>query len=585
MEEPSYMMWRKTPLFVSLFFVLSLGHLFAQLDLTVDRVEVTQAIQDRDVSRGLDNIVRLVANKTTMVRMYVGFTGSDQPVPNVDGIIQVYQDGVEIDGSPIAPESIITAPVRTGAVTRVDPRSVNENATLNFILPPLVGSNVRVVATVNPNRTIVETDYSNNTMTVNALNFQCRRVPDIVYQPINYRPDSSYPDPNPPDPDLIQPGVGDVMVRAIYPIPDLNYRLADGEPLLWAQDINRSASSFQSQMATRRRMMSPMPDFLYSWFPGNPFSGNGQANPSGLVAFGNTDFARFQRTFAHELGHLFGRGHISNRLENVGFDVENQLGDLGLGRTRGTTFLDVMVAGRFTREAWVTIMNYNAFLDRAVLRCSDENNPNKGVAVSYGDYLFLTGIVNADGTGKLHPAYTLTGAQDYTEPSTDPTHWLVLQDPAGNELYRLPIDARMPEFDGDDDTSDTVSTDTAFSAVVPVFPNLGRVLLEQNGNVVDRMERRSEVPAVEWAPISSTLVGKNRLSWNTVNAESGAVTYSVQYSPDNGETWYPLAVNVTDTDLLVDSASMGKSNQGILRILATDGLNTTTVERAGLNVF
>src|SRR5262249_30309164 len=159
----------------------------------------------------------------------------------------------------------------------------------------------------NPNRTIEETDYDNNSMTVDGLNFQCRRVPDIVYQAINYRPTPDTPNPNLPDPDLIAPGVGDANVRGIYPIPDLNYRLAAGDPLEWNQDINRSSGTFQNQMATRRRMMSPVPDFMFSWFPGNPYSGNGQANPSGLVAFGNTDLQRFQRTFAHELGHLFGR--------------------------------------------------------------------------------------------------------------------------------------------------------------------------------------------------------------------------------------------------------------------------------------
>ncbi len=64
-----------------------------------------------------------------------------------------------------------------------------------------------------------------------------------------------------------------------------------------------------------------------------------------------------------------------------------------------------------------------------------------------------------------------------------------------------------------------------------------------------------------------------------------AVTYAVQYSPDNGASWYPLAVDVAEPNLLLDSAALGKTDSGILRVLATDGLNTTVVERRGLNVF
>ena len=62
-------------------FTLNLAHLFAQLDLTIDRVEVTQVIQDRDVAAGRDNIVRLVGFKETVARVYVACSTSWNAAP------------------------------------------------------------------------------------------------------------------------------------------------------------------------------------------------------------------------------------------------------------------------------------------------------------------------------------------------------------------------------------------------------------------------------------------------------------------------------------------------------------------------
>ncbi|MBI1748344.1 MAG: hypothetical protein HYR55_17445 [Acidobacteria bacterium] len=573
------MVRKKMPLLVLFCFCFSVVSLFAQIDLTVDRVEITQVIQDRNLAADQDNIIRLVGFKNTVARVYVGFTGSADPVPNVTALIHVYQDDVEVDGSPVLPDGPITAPVPPASRTRVDPRSSSENQTINFTLPPLMGGNVRIDATVNPDRTIVETDYDNNSLTVDGLVFECRRIPDLVYQPINYRPTADYPNPNLPDVDMIAPGVGDAFVRGIYPIYDLNYRLAPGTPLEWNQDINRSSGSFQTQMAIRRRMMDPMPDFMYSWFPGNPFGGNGQASPSGMVAFGNTDAARWQRTFAHEIGHLFGRGHNSRRLDQVGFYTEDQL---GLGRVKGTNLYDIMAAGRLTNQAWIDIQTYNAFLDRPILFCPSGGGPNKTAVTDMGNYLFMTGTLYPDGTARLNPAYTLNGRTDYTMPSEDPTHWLIIQDGAGAELYRLPFDARPAEYDGDIENPSTV--ESSFSLAVPAFDNIGRLIIEKDGEVLDVMERRADAPTIAWDSPANFIMGKDKIVWSA-DAAPGMLTYSVQYSPDNGFTWYPLAIDLKESILAIDGAELGKTDRGIIRVLATDGLNTTVLERNGLNIF
>ena len=563
-------------LLVTLLPFMTLGPAFAQVDLRVDRLEVTQVIQDRNVAGGVDNIIRLVGMKPTVARLYVGFTGSDQPVPGVEAMLRVYQDGMEVEGSPVMPDGPIEAPVPPEVVTRIDPRSRDEAATINFTLPLLAGGNVMLLAEVNPGRTIEETDYENNQFAIEGLNFECRRTPDIIYIPVNYVPTPESPNPNLPDPDLIALGVGDAFVQGIYPAPGLNYVLAPGDPMFWDRNINQSTSAFQNDLAARRRMFDPVPDFMYAWFAGNPYSGNGQAFPAGLVAFGNSELTRFQRTFAHELGHLFGLGHNTRFLDQVGFDVVN---GLGLGRVKNTTLRDIMAAGLLTNQAWVDIATYNHFLNRPVLACPPPEEP---AGASYGDYLFLTGTVNADGSASLNPAYRLTGRQDYSAPSAEATHDLVIRDGGGQEIYRLPFDARHPEVEGD--TSLTGPVDSAFALTVPAFLNLARVELVQKGTVLDSLARKAQSPFVSIEPIQDVLDGKTRVAWRVSNTDPADVRYSVQFSPDNGLTWYPLAVNLAEPGYVIDPASLGKTEQGVLRVLATDGLNTAVAVRGNLKV-
>ena len=558
------------------------GQARAQLDLWIDRIEVTQAIQDRIITgTPRDNIIRLVANKLTVARVYVGFSGSDVPVPDVTAVAYVYQGGKW--GEPIYPDnSAITAPVPPSTITRIDPRSSTENFTLNFTLPAISGNDVLVWVAVNADQIIEEIDYDNNAAVTDFLTFECRRVPSIVSVPVNYLYPPGTPDPNLPDPELIAAGVGDVFVRGIYPVADLNYYQDPGEQVVWTLNINGSSSNFLNQMATRRMMYVPRPDFLYAWFRGNPFSGNGQAFPSGLVAFGNTDLARFQRTFAHELGHLFGLGHNTRRLDQVGFDTPTPTGWLGLGRVKGTTLFDIMAAGRLTAEAWVDIANYNHFLNRPVLSCPP--GPGKNFNAANDRFMLLTGLIQPDGRAKLNPAYTLNGNEEYTRSSDTPTHDIVLLDGQGQELYRVAIDVKQDNpWCGDGQVSS--ARDLSIAVVLPSFADLAKVqLTDRQGNNLAVMERQAEALRVDLDDLPSNLIGKNVVSWQTNKSDVNA---TVRYSSDNGQTWVPIAVNLSENNLTLDSARLKKpiGNSAAIQVLVTDGLNTAVVERRGLNVF
>ena len=107
--------------------------------------------------------------------------------------------------------------------------------------------------------------------------------------------------------------------------------------------------------------MVPKPDFLYGWVPGGlPY--NGMAFLNSPVAMGNTQSWKYQRTYAHEVGHNIGRQHVSNQIVWPGIDVEHHLSlpaSNNLGQLKPLSLFDIMVAGLNTNQAWVRANMYN----------------------------------------------------------------------------------------------------------------------------------------------------------------------------------------------------------------------------------
>jgi hypothetical protein len=66
------------------------------------------------------------------------------------------------------------------------------------------------------------------------------------------------------------------------------------------------------------------------------------------------------------------------------------------------------------------------------------------------------------------------------------------------------------------------------------------------------------------------------LDWTADDADGDDLTYLVQVSPDGGASWLTLAANLTETGLTVDAAAVPGTEQGLVRVLATDGVNSTT---------
>jgi hypothetical protein len=73
------------------------------------------------------------------------------------------------------------------------------------------------------------------------------------------------------------------------------------------------------------------------------------------------------------------------------------------------------------------------------------------------------------------------------------------------------------------------------------------------------------------------LTHKQVVSWQGSDSDGDSLTYSVWYSTDGGKKWIPLQIGLTETSYEIDFDTLPGSEQAMIRVLASDAVNTTEV--------
>jgi hypothetical protein len=70
-------------------------------------------------------------------------------------------------------------------------------------------------------------------------------------------------------------------------------------------------------------------------------------------------------------------------------------------------------------------------------------------------------------------------------------------------------------------------------------------------------------------------IGDNyTISWEAYDLDGDELSYLVSYSQDGGGTWIPLANNLKETSYVWNTTSLTAGDKYLIRVLATDGVNT-----------
>lgn len=189
---------------------------------------------------------------------------------------------------------------------------------------------------------------------------------------------------------------------------------------------------------------------------------------------------------------------------------------------------------------------------------------------------YVTATLGLQGGGVLHPVVAQQGASDMLAANGE--YAVELQDASGNALLVAPFTPSFVDANGDALGSVPVTLQ------LPALQMTRRIVLRRGPVPLDTIEASDsppEVSIVEPKPGEQWMQGSQRIRWSASDPDGDPLTFSILYSPDQGQSWHPVAWAVEGGEFEVDTAALPGGNGGRVRVVATDGFHTVASESAG----
>jgi hypothetical protein len=551
-----------------------------RLDLTVKNVEIVQAIQCLDQSTGdtacPDNSVPLVRYKHTALRVYVGLGEPPQAAASgVTAYLRGYRDNEELDASPLTP-------FNTQIQANPTPNRIVTNDTLNFRLPEdWTSGPLELVIELNPNQTLPENNYLNNTLRLNPT-FESGGVLRIAYVPIVYKGVAPT--------DAIR--VAHVKLSQVYPVGDGFLIYKPWPSLAWDKTVtDRNATDLLAELNRHYALAGAQIDQLVGWLPGGlPIETLGISDPrwAGIFCwsscYGRVSWVReaadYDNSLAHEVAHNLGRRHPNlddscdarddgtdwryptSVIQEIGFDPLF----MQVVTSRSHDFMSY--CGPPKNFVWVSPFTYRKLFE-------GQWRPRQRAVAQSQAYLLVSGLLFAAGGGTLEPTYHFSSTQTYDPLNAGGAVCLALQNDATQTLAEHCFDVNF-----ENERTGEQLTHVSFVQILPDPGGVSRILLERDAAPVATLAASEHAPTLtlitpaggeQWS-------GVQPVQWAASDADGDALTYAVLYSADNGATWLTLATSLTQTQYIVNSQELAGGTNARIRVLASDGFHTSFVD-------
>jgi hypothetical protein len=561
------------------------------VDLVIDAIEITQAIQD------LNNTVPLVANKRTYARGHVRARGTSS-VAHVLGRFTIVRDatshGPYVADNPGGRITVRSAP---------DRGNVNDSFFLEIPMTHLGAGALRVCLEVNPDRRISETNYANNQQCTDVTLTASPSVRVKVYD-VRYRQGGTTHQAGP-----FHIGMLISWLRRAYPTANVEWRMAT---LDWTDPNPPSAygddgcDKVNELLARQRALDGSPPRWRYYGLVGDTggFMRGCSAGIPAYIASGPTGLPR--NNFAwdtdgsygdwyggHELGHTYGRVHAEfcgaggggpypypeGRIGGPAGAPQRYFGwDIEQRQVYPWDWTDVMT---YCANEWISDFTYTGIRERLI--AEGAGAMQAAAFPEATEYLAVFGRANlTQGTATLGTLYRLTDipAGEAPTPSND---WsLALLDAGGGTLASYPF---TPKVDSETDPGEDVMA--SIIETVPWKPGTARIVVRYQGQAIAERLVSANAPTVQvLAPNGGEVLGSSALvRWTASDPDGDPLTYALLYSADNGATWQTVATQLTETQQTVDLTELPGSDQARFRVMASDGVNTGSDESdAGFKV-
>ncbi len=569
------------------------AELDALSDLTVEGMEVTQSIQTYP-----GNSVRLVTDRKTWVRVYV----VSQPGPTY--VHDCTLRGYRCDGSgcnqalgSLDPEPIPDDTIRERYLTSTFDRG-DGNHDFQFVLPDTwVAGEIELEPEVNPRCGTIYGDHDyncgNNVGERVHINFVPRRANTWSRMDGYYWIDpENHVGRVVPSIDALDDMLR--FVRGSWPLAAFVSHGSTSPGRMRSGDYDFTTEAGWTGALTELGALhtdcsgSHCDDRWVLVLPPFP-AGYGDLWANGISDMGlNIIVAEeaAEDVLAHELGHSFGLFHSGcpaagqpDAPDYVDPDMPVQIGQYGFNvvtrEIRGPDTYEVM---SYCDPTWPSIYSYNRVLDARSTSASLESVAQDPTSPA----IVVAGRVSLDGgEGSIDNVSTreLPGGP-FDQPGSGPFA-IELADAGGTVMYtrQFTPTVALPLAPA----SKHAKSGGTFRELLPPRPGLAEIRLAYKGQVLDTRDVSANAPQVTLlVPNGGELVdGVYTARWSASDPDGDTLSYSLQYSPDDGASWRNIASGLTVTEYEIETDLLPGSDAARMRVAANDGARTAHDESDG----
>jgi len=583
----------------------------ANVDIKATKIEVAQTVQD------VDNHVPLIAAKRTFAIVHA--QTDHNPANGVTAKLYGERSGTSL-GAPRDPQNNLSK--RINLVS--SPSRISDTDSFIFELPAdwISQGPLTLRAEVNPDRTVNETEWANNTISTGVTfekpDFLNLRLFNIVYDDAQGTPHKA----TPRDQDLLAS-----QFRRMYPAkihamwqdkkipfspPDLDkVRELEGSTRLNNLLLETKKTLASLDKAHNHEAWYAMVTDTGGVMRGSaPIGSHVGSGPTG-IPLGNfswdKDGSYGDWMATHEVSHALGLWHApfcgavagpADHPDNVPYPYPNgeiggpannpnqyagyDAGDPRAGynlpqRTIPSAFHDNMT---YCPNQWMSNHNYKMLGEKIQKLNTYEPSLLERV-------FSLNGVIDL-ASEKAELLYTSQlSAADKGAASTGPYHVRLLD--ANNKVLLdypfTPDDASAAESERSSERPVGI-----INEVVPSVDGTRRIAIYSDvaGREIGSIDVSLNPPtvAIEAPSANASLPpsGQTTISWSGSDPDNQPLEYTVLYSKDNKVSWQPLAVRTQETTLTVDSAALPGGTQAFIRVIANDGVNTGYADVGPLSV-
>ena len=568
-------------------------------DLQAVGLEVTQTIQD------LNNSVRLVAGKRTFVRFHVR---SPQGAQISTAELRATRGGQSITLPPTNPGGAITIVANPN-------RAVRDQAFLFELPDGYRQGEVSLRAEVNPAGDVADPNVDND---VRQLTVRFETVPPLylVIYGFTYTGD-----------DGVRYSVDDKEIRQManwmqraWPVPgvlfwirheDITSSMGPGLPdcstinehlnLKRMADLQSPGNRVPAN-ARYYGMVSDKGGFMRGCADGLPgFASSGPTgvpDPASSLTGWDTDGSFGDWYGSHEVAHNYSRYHAEFCNAAAGRPFPNPGGAISPVATGAAAIMgydhlthSVLSPGwtdnmAYCRYQWMSKFTYTGLMDGILSNVGavePESLKNRARAAgTLVDRMLVVGTVDLNKPGaptaQLAPIYVLKDAFEVA--ARVPGDYAIVLKAGDRELASYPF---TPSTMISGAAAKAGEPELDFRAIHELVAYVdGTTVVDVTGPGRSLLATVKAGPAFPVVTVQEPAGGETidedevKVSWMASDADGDKLFYAVQYSPDNGQNWVTVAEDIAETSVLVDRYEISGSSTALFRVLATDGIRTTT---------